>query len=85
MDSLRNRIVRQRDPDDGGYRLNDPGVLMNYASTNENMSPLTGDAYLKYGVPRVRGEGAEVINAILTTLYTVTFSARLDFKCRTLS
>ena len=68
MDSLRNRIVRQRDPDDGGYRLNDPGVLMNYASTNENMSPLTGDAYLKYGVPRVRGEGAEVINAILTTL-----------------
>ena len=59
--------MRQRDPDDRGYRLNDTGVLMNYASTNENMSPLTGDAYLKYGVPRVRGEGAEVINAILTT------------------
>ena len=63
MDSLRNRIARQGDPDDGGFRLNDMGVLMNYASTNQNASPLNDEAYLRYGIPRVRGEGAEVIKA----------------------
>ena len=56
MDSLRRRIIRQRDPDDHGFRLDDAAVLMNYGAPPENPSPLTGAAYLKFGIPRVSGE-----------------------------